>query len=73
MGKRTKYQEKETAQLVVAVEATNIEVEGGKEATAKPAEFELNDDLLLESIQFTDVKETRSLTPLDQATLLAFW
>ena len=43
------------------------------EASNKPQEFDLDDDLLLQNIHFTESKENNVLDPLDQAILLAFW
>ncbi|KAK3399560.1 hypothetical protein B0T20DRAFT_433936 [Sordaria brevicollis] len=57
LGKRTKFQEKATSQLVVlAKSAADEEKEGDKkeeEGEAKPKALELNDDTLLQDLQFT--------------------
>lgn len=58
LGKRTKFQQRDTSQLVVlaksvgteAAEATNTE---NGDASLKPQNLDLNDDTLLESISFT--------------------
>ncbi|KAA8905356.1 hypothetical protein FN846DRAFT_950955 [Sphaerosporella brunnea] len=64
MGKRTKFQQKETSQLVVL--AKSAEQVG--ESAAKPKAFDLNDDTLLEKISFSGsrtlmVKEGSDLPP----------
>ena len=57
LGKRTKFQEKSTSQLVVLAKSSNDESKGsatnGNEAKdAKPDALKLNDDTLLEDIHF---------------------
>ncbi|OHF02940.1 TPR repeat-containing protein [Colletotrichum orchidophilum] len=56
LGKRTKFQEKSTSQLVVLAKsdatAKGAETTGGEEE-AKPEAVALNDDTLLEEIQFS--------------------
>ena len=52
LGKRTKFQEKATSQLVVLAKSAE-EKDGEEEADAKPKALELNDDTLLEDLQFT--------------------
>ncbi|KAK1773501.1 hypothetical protein QBC45DRAFT_427532 [Copromyces sp. CBS 386.78] len=51
LGKRTKFQEKATSQLVVLAKSAD-EVEKKADAS-KPKALELNDDTLLEDVQFT--------------------
>ncbi|KAK7926747.1 hypothetical protein PG985_003745 [Apiospora marii] len=56
LGKRTKWQEKSTSQLVVLAKSTNDDAsnkEASSEATA-PQALALNDDTLLEKISFKD-------------------
>lgn len=69
LGKRTKYQEKETSQLVVLAQS-HTEISNGHSpkqhevlpetttsnglASEQPLELDLNDDTLLERIQFTE-------------------
>ncbi|KAK1758761.1 gyf domain-containing protein [Echria macrotheca] len=52
LGKRTRFQEKSTSQLVVLAKSGQ---EGGKEAAGevKPEALALNDDTLLENLEFT--------------------
>ncbi len=80
LGKRTRFQEKSTSQLVVLAKS------GGEEETrageqSKPRALALNDDTLLEDLQFTAEKEVdeaksrlpaplRELSPDDQPQLL---
>ncbi|KAJ4289354.1 hypothetical protein N0V88_007105 [Collariella sp. IMI 366227] len=87
LGKRTRFQEKSTSQLVVLAKSAEGGVERGE---AKPEALKLNDDTLLENLQFTkEVEEDKAktelpvelkdlkpdeqpqLSPLDQIILLA--
>lgn len=54
MGKRTKFQEKDTSQLLVLARSAGSEVNGATTDASKPTNLELNDDTLHESIQFTE-------------------
>lgn len=55
LGKRTKFQEKSTSQLVVlARSAVSIENIQGSQEDAKPDALPLNNDTLLEQIHFTN-------------------
>jgi hypothetical protein len=78
MGKRTKFQTFDVAQLVVVAESADSDEPNENKAT--PETLALNDDTLLESISFTkeEGKETieskqGKLKTIDQCTLLAFW
>ncbi|KAK2001916.1 hypothetical protein LX36DRAFT_310470 [Colletotrichum falcatum] len=56
LGKRTKFQEKSTSQLVVLAKSdtpAESAEENGDPATTKPEAVALNDDTLLEEIQFS--------------------
>lgn len=54
MGKRTKFQEKDTSQLLVLARSAGKETSGTSTTTTlKPENLDLNDDTLLESISFT--------------------
>ncbi|USP75595.1 hypothetical protein yc1106_02869 [Curvularia clavata] len=53
MGKRTKFQQKDTSQLTVLARSAESEANGTSEETSKPKKLDLNDDTLLESISFT--------------------
>ncbi|KAF4533823.1 TPR domain-containing protein [Lasiodiplodia theobromae] len=81
LGKRTKYQEKDTSQLVVLARSkgTETEDEAGKgkgkavaeengDAESKPKNLDLNDDTLLESISFTE-KPSSSTDVQDESSL----
>jgi tetratricopeptide (TPR) repeat protein len=70
MGKRTKFQEKATSQLIVLARSAGTEAPESQpelEKDAKPTNLDLNDDTLLESISFagkgssTEVKDEASL------------
>ncbi|TDZ37288.1 TPR repeat-containing protein [Colletotrichum spinosum] len=52
LGKRTKFQEKSTSQLVVLAKSDTT-AGGGESDEAKPEALALNDDTLLEEIQFS--------------------
>lgn len=65
LGKRTKYQQKDTSQLVVLAKSQDgnasdtskvddTKSEQSKDTSAKPTNLDLNDDTLLESISFTE-------------------
>ncbi|EMD86001.1 hypothetical protein COCC4DRAFT_175805 [Bipolaris maydis ATCC 48331] len=54
MGKRTKFQQKDTSQLIVLARSAGSEASGTTEETSKPKKLDLNDDTLLESISFTN-------------------
>ncbi|KAJ3215943.1 hypothetical protein HDU67_010174 [Dinochytrium kinnereticum] len=77
LGRRTKFQEFDVAQLVVKAESASIDDKKGDEASA-PKTLALNDDTLLESIQFTTPKDIDdptvrgNLNPQDQCILLSF-
>jgi tetratricopeptide (TPR) repeat protein len=75
MGKRTKFQQKDTSQLLVLARSAGSEAETVGDVL-KPKALDLNDDTLLESISFAekvslDVKDESSLpaslTSLDPA------
>jgi tetratricopeptide (TPR) repeat protein len=66
MGKRTRFQEKDTSQLLVLARSADSEANGASTDVSKPTNLDLNDDTLLESISFTktpstEVKEESSL------------
>ncbi|KAK4630918.1 TPR repeat-containing protein [Fulvia fulva] len=67
MGKRTKFQQKDTSQLLVLAKShldtesattagaqSQTTAENGNEESTRPANLDLNDDTLLESISFTE-------------------
>ncbi|KAF2245549.1 TPR-like protein [Trematosphaeria pertusa] len=75
MGKRTKFQEKDTSQLLVLARSSSTEATDGTSAsseagggTSKPENLDLNDDTVLESISFTS---TSASTEIKNATSLA--
>lgn len=53
LGKRTKFQEKSTSQLVVLAKSGANSAAADDEQEAKPDALQLNDDTLLEQIHFT--------------------
>ncbi|KAJ3262086.1 hypothetical protein HK103_003929 [Boothiomyces macroporosus] len=74
LGKRTKFQTYETSQLVIKA-TSNLSTNDTSKNT--PKKLELNDDTLLENIEFTDAeKETDKLSgnlnAVDQTILLGF-
>ncbi|KAJ4353570.1 uncharacterized protein N0V89_005300 [Didymosphaeria variabile] len=59
MGKRTKYQQKDTSQLLVLARSAGSDTSGApKDTASKPNALDLNDDTLLESISFTKSAST---------------
>lgn len=86
LGKRTKFQQSDTSQLVVIAQSTGVHEDTA--AAAVPNKLDLNDDTLLETIAFTksttvvgdselppvlaalDPAEQPKLHPLDAAILL---
>ncbi|KAI8322831.1 TPR-like protein [Martensiomyces pterosporus] len=75
-GKRTRFQGFDVAQLVLLAKSANRTAAGQGHQAAIPEAMELNDDTLLETIQFTDtdIDPTRQeqLHVLDECILLAF-
>ncbi|KAF2010321.1 TPR-like protein [Aaosphaeria arxii CBS 175.79] len=69
MGKRTKFQQKDTSQLLVLARSAESDTENSNPDVPKPQNLDLNDDTLLESISFTegasttDIKNASSLPP----------
>ncbi|KAF4125421.1 hypothetical protein GMORB2_4261 [Geosmithia morbida] len=68
MGKRTRYQEKSTSQMVVLARSNTAlekssENDGDDEENSKPDALQLNDDTLLENIHFTKEKTADGLEP----------
>jgi tetratricopeptide (TPR) repeat protein len=62
MGKRTKFQEKDTSQMVVLARSAGTETNGTSETTASgPENLALNDDTLHESISFTPKAATEEV------------
>ncbi|KAI9483946.1 MAG: hypothetical protein EXX96DRAFT_560270 [Benjaminiella poitrasii] len=84
LGRRTKFQTFDVSQLVVLAESRKkgavSAAENDQEEAAKPETLDLNDDTLLERIQFTDndkntaenEKRHGNLNIIDQCLLLAF-
>jgi len=71
MGKRTKFQQKDTSQLLVLARSAGSRTDNAFSKNAsKPENLDLNDDTLLESISFTstDIKNESSL-PAELASL----
>ncbi|KAJ3091032.1 hypothetical protein HK102_001903 [Quaeritorhiza haematococci] len=59
LGKRTRFQTFDVAQLVVLAENTNIDdAEGKSESQSAPVNMALNDDTLLENVQFSKQDES---------------
>ncbi|KAF1850734.1 TPR-like protein [Cucurbitaria berberidis CBS 394.84] len=61
MGKRTKFQEKDTSQLLVLARSAGSETNGTADGASKPTALDLNDDTLLESISFTENTTTTDI------------
>ncbi|CAO2653725.1 Nn.00g031360.m01.CDS01 [Neocucurbitaria sp. VM-36] len=69
MGKRTKFQQKDTSQLLVLARSAGSETSGTANDASKPKALDLNDDTLLESISFTENTATTDIK--DESTLPA--
>ncbi|KAJ3107479.1 hypothetical protein HDU97_004075 [Phlyctochytrium planicorne] len=75
LGRRTRFQEFDVAQLIVKAESSSLDE---KEAKETPKTLALNDDTLLENIMFTTPKDIDdpalkgNLNPQDQCILLSF-
>ncbi|KAF1836429.1 TPR-like protein [Decorospora gaudefroyi] len=69
MGKRTKFQQKDTSQLLVLARSATSDANGTSDGTSKPKALDLNDDTLLESISFTN--STPSTEVKDESALPA--
>jgi tetratricopeptide (TPR) repeat protein len=64
MGKRTKFQEKDTSQLLVLARSADSETNGAAATSAPgPENLDLNDDTLFESISFTPKAVTTEFKP----------
>ncbi|KAF2623280.1 TPR-like protein [Macroventuria anomochaeta] len=69
MGKRTKFQQKDTSQLLVLARSAGTESKATATEASGPKALELNDDTLHETIQFTekiasmDIKDESKLPP----------
>jgi hypothetical protein len=78
LGRRTRYQEKETAQLrLLVTTASERETEEASEGGAKravPKDLQLQDDTLLEHVVYSDLRATPTpkLTALEQAVILVY-
>lgn len=71
LGKRTKFQQQDYAQLTLETQSANQASEKPN-VTSAPASLPLNDDTLLENVEFTKATENVKLSSLDQCILLAF-
>ena len=68
MGKRTKFQQKDTSQLLVLARSAGSETDSiAQNGASKPKALDLNDDTLFDSISFTD--KTASTEIKDESTL----
>ncbi|KAM0734749.1 Tetratricopeptide repeat protein 27 [Formica fusca] len=70
MGKRTKYQQEEKAQLYLKVEM-NKNIFPSVDCKDIPKSLNLNDELRLERIEFSEYKEEIQLGALEEAIILA--
>jgi tetratricopeptide (TPR) repeat protein len=69
MGKRTKFQQKDTSQLLVLARSAGTQTTDTASEASKPKALDLNDDTLHESIQFTE--KAAALDIQDDSTLPA--
>lgn len=77
LGKRTKFQEKDIAQMLLKVTCTSEEqgstITAETDSSLLPKDLLLGDDTLLEEIKFTDQASTPLLSSLQQAAILGEW
>jgi hypothetical protein len=74
LGKRTKFQQFETSQLVLEASSDL----NANQSTATPQNLDLNDDTLLDKIQLSSEYSDKdalngNLNPIDQSILLGYW
>lgn len=77
LGKRTKFQEKDVAQLLLMVTCTSKdqrpETSIPPEKCLLPQDLLLGDDTLLEQIKYNEQPPVPVLTSLQQAVILGKW
>ena len=76
LGRRTRYQQTDVAQLLLTVQSHSYgehrsPVEGV--VTQLPREVAVDDDTLLDKIQFSVPQSSRCLSAIQQAVLLGLW
>ncbi|KAI4491339.1 hypothetical protein M0802_010272 [Mischocyttarus mexicanus] len=71
MGKRTKYQEKETAQLFLKITTNKDDVFETRSCKNLPKSLDLNDEIRLERIEFSNCQDETKLGALEEAIVLA--
>lgn len=71
MGKRTKYQQEEKAQLFLKIDLDKEDIFDTRSCPNVPKSLDLNDDLRLERIQFTETQSETKLGALEEAIVLA--
>ncbi|KAL2723825.1 tetratricopeptide repeat protein 27 [Vespula maculifrons] len=71
MGKRTKYQEEEKPQLFLKVNLDKEDTFETRSCENLPKSLDLNDDLRLERIQFSEFQDEIGLGALEEAIVLA--
>jgi tetratricopeptide (TPR) repeat protein len=62
MGKRTKFQQKDTSQLLVLARSASSKTSETKTEASKPKALDLNDDTLHESIEYTEKPVSTEIT-----------
>lgn len=72
LGKRTKFQQENFAQLVLRA-SSEISSRDQAQEIEGPKEIDLNDDQLLNRTRLSDEFISSQLAPIDQCILLAFW
>lgn len=77
LGKRTRFQQTEIAQLVLQVTTAKpspqLAGRGGAEETDLPREVSMDDETILDKVSLTDAVPVVSLSSLQQAALLGSW
>ncbi len=77
LGKRTRFQQTDVAQLVLQVSSSlspqPAEGERGGAGTPLPKEVSMDDETLLNKVDFKDAQPSVCLSALQQAALLGSW
>lgn len=73
LGKRTKYQQTDLAQLQLSVSTGQYHSPEVGVATDLPREVAVDDDTLLDKVSFVVPQSVETLSAVQQAVLLGLW
>ena len=73
LGKRTRFQQTDVAQLVLQVSTSPSSPLPGKGGAVLPKEVSMGDETVLDKVDFKDAQPAVCLSPLQQAVLLGSW